>query len=55
MYQIISKVNNTVNLQQHNDNRDGIKRVGLRRFTNTLGWYNVIDEHIRKRKKTQSH
>ena len=55
MYQIISEVNNTVNLQQHIDNRDGIKRVGLRSFTYTLGWYNVIDELIQKKKKKQSH
>ena len=41
MYQMISKVNNTVNLQENIANRDGVKRVGLRSFTYTLGWYNV--------------
>ena len=51
MYQIISKVNETVNLQQNIDNRDGMKCVGLRSFTNTVGWYNVIDEHIQKEKE----
>ena len=48
MYQIFSKVNGTVNLQQNIDNRDRMKHVGLRSFTYMLGWYNVIDEHIQK-------
>ena len=56
MYQIISKVNDTVNLQQNIDNRGGKKRVGLRSFIYTLGWYNVLEERIQEEKeKTQSH
>ena len=27
-----------------------MKHVGLRSFTYTLGWYNVIDEHLQKEK-----
>ena len=50
MYQIISDVNDTVNLQQNIDNRDGMKRVGLRSFTYKLGWYNVLEEDIQKEK-----
>ena len=52
MYQLISKLNDTVNLQQNIDNRDGdgMKRVKLRSLTYTLGWYSVINEHIQKRK-----
>ena len=54
MYQIISEENDTVNLQQNIDNRDGIKRVGLRSFTYTLGWYNVLEEDIQKQKERPS-
>ena len=42
MYQLISKVNDIVNLQQRIDNINGMKRVGLRSFTYALEWYNVL-------------
>ena len=48
MYHTISNINNTVNLQQYIDNREGNKRVGLKSFTYTLGWYNVVDEYVQK-------
>ena len=54
MYQIISKVNDTVNLQQNIDNRGGKKRVGLRSFTYTLGWYNVQEERIQEEKEKKN-
>ena len=48
MYHTISNIDNTVNLQQYIDNREGNKRVGLKSFTYTLGWYNVVDEYVQK-------
>ena len=54
MYQIIFKVNDSVNLQQNIDNRNGIKRVWLRSFTYTLGWYDVLDKHIKQEKEKPS-
>ena len=48
MYQTISNINKTINLQQYIDNRDGTKRVGLKSFTYTLGWHNLIDQYIQK-------
>jgi hypothetical protein len=47
MFQLISNVDKTINLQQYIDNRDGCKRVGLKSLTYTLGWYNIVDEFIR--------
>ena len=47
MFQSISNIDNTINLQQYIDNRDGCKRVGLKSFTYTLGWYNINDESIK--------
>ena len=47
MFQSISNIENTINLQQYIDNRDGCKRVGLKSFTYTLGWYNINDESIK--------
>ena len=48
MYHTISNINNTVNLQQYIDNREGNKRVGLKSFTYALGWYNVVNEYVQK-------
>ena len=48
MYQIISNINKTIQLQQYIDNKCGNKRIGLKSFTYTLGWYNLIDEYIQK-------
>ena len=48
MYHTISNINNTVNLQQYIDNREGNKQVGLKSFTYALGWYNVVDEYVQK-------
>ena len=47
MFHLISNVENTINLQQSIDNRDGCKRVGLKSFRYTLGWYNIIEEFIK--------
>lgn len=48
MYHTISNIDNTVNLQQYIDNREGNKRVGLKSFTYAMGWYNVVDEYVQK-------
>ena len=48
MYHTISNINQTINLQQYIDNKCGIKRIGLKSFTYTIGWYNLIDEYIQK-------
>ena len=48
MYHTISNIDNTINLQQYIDNRDGNKRVGLKSFTYALGWYNLISEYFQK-------
>ena len=48
MYHTISNINKTIDLQQYIDNRDGCKRVGLKYFTYTIGWYNLVDEYIQK-------
>ena len=48
MYHTISNINKTINLQQYIDNKYGIKRIGLKSFTYTIGWYNLIDEYIQK-------
>ena len=48
MYHTISNINNTVNLQQYIDNREGKKQVGLKSFTYALGWYNVVNEYVQK-------
>ena len=48
MYHIISNINETINLQQYIDNKCGIKRIGLKSFTYTIGWHNLIDEYIIK-------
>ena len=48
MYHTISNINKTINLQQYIDNKYGTKRIGLKSFTYTIGWYNLIDEYIQK-------
>lgn len=48
MYHTISNINKTINLQQYIDNKSGIKRIGLKSFTYTIGWYNLVDEFIQK-------
>ena len=48
MYHTISNIDNTINLQQYIDNREGNKRVGLKSFTYALGWYNVVNEYVQK-------
>jgi hypothetical protein len=47
MFHLISNVENAINLQQYIDNTDGCKRVGLKSFRYTLGWYNIIEEFIK--------
>ena len=48
MYHIISNIDKTINLQQCIENRDQKKLVGLKSFTYTFGWYNVVDQYIQK-------
>jgi hypothetical protein len=46
MYHTISDINKTINLQQYIDNKCGNKKIGLKSFTYTIGWYNLIDGNI---------
>ena len=46
MHHTISNINKTVELQQYIDNGDENKLVGVKRFTYTLGWYNIIGQDI---------
>jgi hypothetical protein len=55
MYHTISNIDNTINLQQYIDNRDGNKRVGLKSFSYALGWYNVVNEYVQKTKERPYH
>lgn len=48
MYHTISNFDRTVKLQQYIDNKCGNKKIGLKSFTYTMGWYNLIDEYIKK-------
>lgn len=48
MYHTISNINNIINLSEGIDNRNGNKQIGLKSITYNLGWYNVLDEQIRK-------
>ena len=48
MYHTISNIDNTINLQQYIDNRDGNKRVGLKSFTYALGYYNILGQYVQK-------
>ena len=48
MYQTISDINNTINLQQYIDNRDGNKRIGLKFIRYNICWYNVYNGTIKK-------
>lgn len=47
MYHTISNIDKTINLQQYIDNRDGCKRIGLKSFTYTLGWYNIKNATVK--------
>ena len=48
MHHIISDISNLVNLQKYIDNRDGFKRVGLKKFTYCWGWHNIYNEVLKK-------
>lgn len=48
MYQIISDINKPVILQQYIDNKSGNKKIGLKSFTYTFGWYNLKNEYLQK-------
>lgn len=48
MDHIISNIDKTINLQQYIDNKCGSKRIGLKSFTYSIGWHNLIDEYIQK-------
>ena len=48
MHHINSDISNRVNLQQYIDNRDGLKRVGLKSFTYCWGWHNIHKEVFQK-------
>ena len=52
MYQVFSNINETLNLQQYIDNKKDNKRIGIKSFIYTLGWYNIIDDKIRKKNDT---
>ena len=48
MYHTISDINKTIHLQQYIDNKCGTKKIGLKSFTYTIGWYNLVDDYIQK-------
>jgi hypothetical protein len=48
MYHTISDINKTINLQQYINNKYGNKKIGLKSFTYTIGWYNLVNEYIQK-------
>ena len=51
MHHIISDISNPVNLQKYIDNidnRDGFKRVGLKKFTYCWGWHDIHNEVLQK-------
>lgn len=55
MYHTISNINKTIISQQYIDNKCGNKRIGLKSFTYTMGWYNLVDEYIHKNKITNGY
>ena len=55
MHYIISDTSNHVNLQQYIDNRDGFKRVRLKRFTHCWDWHNIHNEMLQKQCESPVH
>jgi hypothetical protein len=53
MFQTISDINKTINLQQYIDNREGNKRIGLKFISYNIGWYNVFNGTIKKSGKNK--
>ena len=49
MHHIIPDISNPVNLQQYIGNRDGFKRVGIKRFTYSWGWHNFNNDVLQKK------
>lgn len=46
-YHTISDINNTINLYQYIDNRDGNKQIGLKFISYNIGWYNIINSFFK--------
>ena len=46
MYQTISNIKESVHLKDYIDNKDNNKKVGLKSFTYTLGWYNIKNVNV---------
>ena len=55
MFHTISNIDNSINLQQYIDNRDETKRVGLKSFTYTIGWFNINHEVIKTKNPDDTH
>ena len=51
MYQTISDINKTINLQQYIDNKDGNKLIGLKFISYNIGWFNIFNGIIEKNRK----
>lgn len=47
MYQTITNINKTINLQKYIDNRNGNKRIGLKSIRYNMDWYNIYNGTIR--------
>ncbi|CAG2207977.1 unnamed protein product [Mytilus edulis] len=48
MFHTISNIDNTINLEQYINNRNGNKRIGLKFIRYSIGWYNVYHGFITK-------
>ena len=46
MYQTISNISEPIILQDYIDNKDNSKKIGLKSFSYTLGWYNLDDADV---------
>ena len=46
MYQTISNIKESVHLKDYIDNINNTKKVGLKSFTYTLGWYNIKNVNV---------
>ena len=46
MHHTFSDINKTINLQQPINNKCANKRIGLKSFTYTMGWYNLVEEYF---------
>ena len=46
MYQTISNISEPIILRDYIDNKDNKKKIGLKSFSYTLGWYNLDDADV---------